>query len=67
MAKKAGSESALVTLRLPQDLVDQLDSLTGGRLSRSQLMRVVFEDFLARDEAEQQALIVRGLFGRSER
>ena len=36
------------------------------RLSRSQMVRLVLEDFLARDTAEQQELIVRGLFGRSK-
>ena len=64
MAKKSKDEAALITLRIPQGVVDSLDALTKGRLSRSQLVRLIFEDFLARDEAEQQELVVRGLFGR---
>ena len=66
MAKKTESEQGLITLRLPQKLIDALDGLTEGRLSRSQLMRVVIEEFLNRDEAEQRALLVKGLFGRSK-
>lgn len=65
MAKESGSESALVTLRIPQHVVDALDALTEGRLSRSQLVRAILEDFLTRDATEQQELIVRRLFGRS--
>jgi len=45
---------------------DSLDALTEGRSSRSQLVRLVLEDFLAQDAAEQQQLIVRGLFGPSK-
>ena len=66
MAKKTESDHGLITLRLPQKLIDALDALTEGRLSRSQLMRVVIEEFLERDEAAQRELVVKGLFGRSK-
>ena len=66
MAKKKDGPPGPIALRLPQEVVEQLDALTDGRLSRSQLVRLVLEDFLARDTAEQQGLIVRGLFGTSK-
>jgi metal-responsive CopG/Arc/MetJ family transcriptional regulator len=66
MAAKKESPPGPLALRVPQELIDKLDALTQGKLSRSQLVRLVLEDFLARDEAEQQALIMRGLFGRSK-
>ena len=66
MAKKKGGPPGPIALRLPQEVVDELDALTEGRLSRSQLVRLVLEDFLARDTAEQRELIVRGLFGQAK-
>ena len=54
---------ALVGVRLPQDEVEKLDRLTQGRLSRSQIVRLLVEDFLDKPEKEQRDFLVKRLFG----
>jgi metal-responsive CopG/Arc/MetJ family transcriptional regulator len=53
----------VVTVRLPQKEVDALDRLTVGQFSRSQIMRIVLQDFLKRSEKDQKQFLISKAFG----
>ncbi|MBT7912357.1 ribbon-helix-helix protein, CopG family [Candidatus Bathyarchaeota archaeon] len=50
------SKEGIVTIRLSQEEIDQLDVHTGV-VSRSQVVRVLIQDFLARTEEEQREFL----------
>ena len=51
-----------MTLRLDQSELDQLDELTIGQFSRSQDLRILVQDFLAKPKRQQKALLMKRLF-----
>ena len=55
-------KETVVTVRLSQDEVDALDLLTVGQFSRSQVMRIVMQDFLAKNKREQKAFLTKRAF-----
>ena len=55
-------QEVVVTVRLPQKEVDALDQLTVGQFSRSQVMRIVLQDFLKRSEKEQRKFLIGKAF-----
>ena len=62
MAKKQGSKEGIVTVRLDEAEVQSLDRVTGGKLSRSQVVRMIVQDFLGKSEQEQKEFLIRSLF-----
>ena len=56
-------QEVVVTVRLAQTEVDALDGLTVGQFSRSQIMRIVLQDFLKRSEKEQRKFLTSKAFG----
>ena len=66
MAKRAIVKAAVVTLRLDQHELEQLDMLTIGQFSRSQILRILVQDFLAKPEKQQKALLMKRLFSEAE-
>jgi hypothetical protein len=52
----------VVTVRLPHADVEALDQLTVGQFSRSQVMRIVLQDFLERSEKEQKKFLTSKAF-----
>jgi ABC-type hemin transport system ATPase subunit len=66
MAKRTIVKAAVVTLRLDQHELEQLDMLTVGQFSRSQILRILVQDFLAKPEKQQKALLMQRLFSEAE-
>ena len=58
MAKR----ETIVTVRLPHADVEALDQLTVGQFSRSQVMRIVLQDFLQKSEREQRKFLTSKAF-----
>lgn len=58
-------KDALVGVRMPKSKLKKLDKLRQGQLSRSQVVRIMIEDFLERPEEEQREILFRRLFGKS--
>ena len=56
-------KSALCTVRLTQRQVNVLDRVVQGELSRSQVVRMLVEDFVRHTEAERRAFVTHQLFG----
>ena len=65
MARDAKIKEAVVTVRLTTAELGKLDAVTKGQLSRSQVVRLLIQDYLEKPEGEQQAFLVRRLFGSS--
>lgn len=57
--KKAG----LVGVRLTGEEMEKLDRHTKGQLSRSQIVRILIQDFLEKSEKEQKDFLFKRLFG----
>ena len=51
-------------MRLTTAEVEKLDAVTKGQLSRSQVVRLLIQDYLEKSEGEQQEFLVGRLFGR---
>ena len=56
-------KSQLCTVRLTQRQVEALDEVAHGELSRSQLVRMLVEDFARKPGKQRQAFVVQQLFG----
>ena len=56
-------KEVVVTVRLNREEVGKLDQLTVGQYSRSQVMRIVLQDFLQKPEKEQRRFITSRAFG----
>jgi len=65
LARDAKIKEAVVTVRLTTAELGKLDAVTKGQLSRSQVVRLLIQDYLEKPEGEQQAFLVRRLFGSS--
>jgi hypothetical protein len=55
-------KDAMVGVRLSGEEVEKLDVHCQGQLSRAQVIRVVIQDFLVKNEKEQRAFLVKRLF-----
>lgn len=55
----------MVTVRLTENELNGLDEHTQGPLTRSQIIRILLQDFLEKSSDEQQQLLVNKLFGPS--
>ena len=55
-------QEVCVTVRLPQETKDALDSLTSGQFLRSQVMRIVLQDFFKKSRKEQERFIRERIF-----
>ena len=55
-------QEPIVTVRLPHADVEALDQLTVGQFSRSQVMRIVLQDFLQKSEREQRKFLTSRAF-----
>ncbi len=55
-------KAAVVTLRLEQTELDDLDELTIGQFSRSQILRILVQDFLVKPKKQQKALLMKKMF-----
>ena len=56
-------QEVVVTVRLSREEVGALDQLTVGQYSRSQVMRIVLQDFLRKPDKEQRKFITTRAFG----
>ena len=56
-------KTVLCTVRLTARQVAVLGELTNGELSRSQLVRMLVDDFARKPQDDRQAFVVRKLFG----
>ena len=52
-----------VTVRLTENEMSGLHALTKGHLTRSQIIRILLQDFLDKTKDEQQKFLVKKLFG----
>ena len=57
------NKEMVVTVRLTSDEVGKLDQLTVGQYSRSQVIRIVLQDFLKEPEKKQRKFITSRAFG----
>ena len=57
------AKSEVVTVRLTQKEVEALDRLTVGQLSRSQVIRIVLQEYLSRPEKAQRDFLKTRVFG----
>ena len=57
------NKEMVVTVRLTREEVGKLDQLTVGQYSRSQVMRIVLQEFLKKPEREQRKFITSRAFG----
>ena len=55
-------KSALCTVRLTEKQLGILDQIANGELSRSQLVRMVVEDFVCKTKRERQEFVFKRLF-----
>ena len=56
-------KSALCTVRLTEKQLEILDQIAKGELSRSQLVRMLVEDFVRKPKQERQKFVFKRLFG----
>ena len=57
-------KEGVIAVRLPQEEIDKLDTHTQGQLTRSQIIRILIQDFIARPEKEQREFLVKRMFGK---
>ncbi len=62
MAKQPGLKDGVVTVRLVEAEVEKLDRVAGGKLSRSQIIRLIVQDFIDKSEQEQKEFLIKSLF-----
>ena len=58
-------KSYMVTVRLTKEEINGLNSHTKGPLTRSQIIRMLLQDFLEKSADEQRHFLVKKLFGPS--
>lgn len=52
-----------ITVRLTEDEMSGLNDLTKGPLTKSQIMRILLQDFLEKTKDERRKFLVKKLFG----
>ena len=60
--KTMSLKDSFVGIRLTKDELKKLDKLAQGQLNRSQVVRLVLLEFLARSEEEQKEVLFKSLF-----
>ncbi len=53
----------IITVRLSEEETAKIDIHTKGHLTRSQVLRIIIQDFLEKSEEEQRQFLVKKLFG----
>lgn len=53
----------MIAIRLSEKEIKELDAHTQGQLSRSQIVRLLIEDFLSKSKEEQRDFLFNRLFG----
>ena len=53
----------MVTVRLNEKEITDLNDLTNGELTRSQIIRILLQDFLEKPKNDQQKFLIKKLFG----
>ena len=53
----------VVTVRLSENEINSLDAHTKGQLNRSQIVRMIIQNFLEKSEDEQRHFLIKKLFG----
>jgi hypothetical protein len=53
----------MVTVRLSENEINGLNDLTNGQLTRSQIIRILLQDFLEKPKDGQQKFLIKKLFG----
>jgi len=56
-------KEGMIAVRLTQKEMEGLDAHTQGQLSRSQIIRILLQDFLAKSKKEQREFLFSRLFG----
>jgi len=56
-------KEGVITVRLDQAEIKQIDAHTQGQLSRSQIVRILIQDFLGKPAKQQREFLVDRLFG----
>ena len=59
-------KEAVVTVRLTKEEISQIDVHAKGQLSRSQIVRLLIQDFLGKSEQQQRDFLVGRLFGEGD-
>lgn len=59
-------KSALCTVRLTEQQIAILDQIASGELSRSQLVRMLVEDFVKKPKSERHEFVFQRLFGSTQ-
>lgn len=55
------AKESVVTVRLTQDEIRQLDIHTQGQITRSQIVRTLIQDFLKKSTADQRDFLIQKL------
>lgn len=56
-------KDSVVSVRLTDEETKRIDKHSQGRLSRSQIIRALVEDFLAKPEPKQRRFLIQHFFG----
>lgn len=56
-------KQGMIAIRLSEKEIKELDAHTQGQLSRSQIVRLLIEDFLSKSKEEQRDFLFNRLFG----
>jgi len=56
-------KEAFIGLRLSREEVKKLDRHAQGQLSRSQIVRILIQEFLDKPEVDQREILFKRLFG----
>ncbi len=62
MGKRQVKEG-MITVRLSNKEIDEIDMLTKGQLSRSQVVRALIRDFLDKSDQDKKEFLFNQLFG----
>ena len=57
-------KEGMIAIRLNRDEIEKLDVHTKGQLSRSQIVRILIQDFLDKSEEEQREFLIKRMFGK---
>ena len=53
----------MITVRLSKKEIDEIDTVTKGQLSRSQVVRALIRDFLDKSDQKKKEFLFNQLFG----
>jgi metal-responsive CopG/Arc/MetJ family transcriptional regulator len=55
-------KEAIVAVRLADEEIEKIDRHTEGELSRSQIVRILIQDFIEKSDEDQRQFLVARLF-----